>query len=118
MLASIELEAGTLTQGPDNGRRRSQPPPGQSGDWAVQTADAGLASVAGVTRTAGLVRGEEGAAGLVPGCDGVAGAAGAPAGAPAPPRPGGGGAAGAPPRRAAGRAGGAAGPPGRAGPAA
>src|SRR2546425_7311100 len=42
MLASLELEAGTLTQGPDNGRRRSQPPPGQSGDWAVQTADAGL----------------------------------------------------------------------------
>src|SRR5882724_3323342 len=82
MLASLELEAGTLTQGPDNGRHRSQPPPGQSGDWAVQTADAGLASVAGVTRTAGLVRGEEGAAGLVPGCGGVAGAAGAPAGAP------------------------------------
>src|SRR2546425_298059 len=79
MLASLELEAGTLTQGPDNGRHRSQPPPGQSGDWAVQTADAGLASVAGVTRTAGLVRGEEGAAGLVPGCGGVAGAAGAPA---------------------------------------
>src|SRR2546422_6326450 len=106
MLASIELEAGTLTQGPDNGRRRSQPPPGQSGDWAVQTADAGLASVAGVTRTAGLVRGEEGAAGLVPGCGGVAGAAGgAPPGPAPPPPPRGGGGRGAPPRppRGAGR---------------
>src|SRR5437868_13723110 len=101
MLASLELEAGTLTQGPDNGRRRSQPPPGQSGDWAVQTADAGLASVAGVTRTAGLVRGEEGAAGLVPCCGGVAGAAGAPTGAPAPAGPAGGGAAGTAPGVAA-----------------
>src|SRR2546427_209857 len=113
MLASLELEAGTLTQGPDNGRHRSQPPPGQSGDWAVQTADAGLASVAGVTRTAGLVRGEEGAAGLVPGCGGVAGAAGAPAGAPGPPRPRGGRAGGAPPRRAPGAPGGAIAPRGR-----
>src|SRR2546428_13867101 len=78
MLASLELEAGTLTQGPDNGRRRSQPPPGQSGDWAVQTADPGLASVAGVTRTAGLARGEEGAAGLAPERHGGAGARPAP----------------------------------------
>src|SRR5256885_15114609 len=97
MLASLELEAGTLTQGPDNGRHRSQPPPGQSGDWAVQTADAGLASVAGVTRTAGLVRGEEGAAGLVPGCGGGGGAGGGGPRAPRPPpAPGGGAAGGAP----------------------
>src|SRR2546428_12015123 len=87
MLASLELESGTLTQGPDNGRRRSQPPPGQSGDWAVQIADAGLASVAGVTRTAGLVRGEEGAAGLGPGCGGGGRAAGGGARRAAPPPP-------------------------------
>src|SRR6267378_4183115 len=55
MLASLQMEARTLTHGPDNGPRgfAAYPPPGQVGDGPVQ-AEAGLAS--GVARAAGFAR--------------------------------------------------------------
>src|SRR6267142_1618199 len=60
MLASLQVEARTLTHGPDNGPRgfAAHPPPGQVGDGPVQ-AEAGLAS--GVARAAGFARDGPGA---------------------------------------------------------
>src|SRR5882762_5538125 len=62
MLASLQVEARTLTHGPDNGPRgfAPQPPPGQVGDGPVQ-AEAGLASGDGVARAAGFARAGPGA---------------------------------------------------------
>src|ERR1700704_3252324 len=61
MLASLQVEARTLTHGPDNGPRgfAAHPPPGQVGDGPVQ-AEAGLASD-GVATAAGLARAGPGA---------------------------------------------------------
>src|SRR5712664_3203502 len=57
MLASLQVEARTLTHGPDNRPRgfAAYPPPGQVGDGPVQ-AEAGLASGGGVARAAGVAR--------------------------------------------------------------
>src|SRR5882672_10762733 len=88
MLASLQVEARTLTHGPDNGPRgfAPQPPPGQVGDGPVQ-AEAGLASGDGVARAAGFARAGPGAfsrpagwgkgAGTTAGAGGVGSAAGA-----------------------------------------
>src|SRR6266850_141058 len=92
MLASLQVEARTLTHGPDNGPRglAAQPPPGQVGDGPVQ-AEAGLASDDGVARAAGFARAGPGAfsrpagwgkgAGTTAGAGGVGSAAGADEGA-------------------------------------
>src|SRR6267378_2187829 len=58
MLASLQVEARTLTHGPDNRPRgfAAYPPPGQVGDGPVQ-AEAGLASGGGVARAAGVDEG-------------------------------------------------------------
>src|SRR6266850_7116493 len=92
MLASLQVEARTLTHGPDNGPRglAAQPPPGQVGDGPVQ-AEAGLASGDGVARAAGFARAGPGAfsrpagwgkgAGTTAGAGGVGSAAGADEGA-------------------------------------
>src|SRR6266853_5107400 len=82
MLASLQVEARTLTHGPDNGPRgfAAHPPPGQVGDGPVQ-AEAGLASDDGVARAAGFARAGPGAfsrpAGWGNGAGTTAGAGGA-----------------------------------------
>src|SRR6202011_1412256 len=91
MLASLQVEARTLTHGPDNGPRgfAGYPPPGQVGDGPVQ--DAGLASGGGVASAAGFARAGPGGlsrpagwgrgAGTTAGAGGVGSAAGADEGA-------------------------------------
>src|SRR6267143_6892443 len=90
MLASLQVEAGTLTHGPDNGPRgfAAHPPPGQVGDGPAQ-AEAGLASGDGVAKAAGFARpgafsrpaGWGNGAGTTAGAGGVGSAAGAAEGA-------------------------------------